>query len=432
MEIPYFENNIEGRFEKLGKLLGNALEFLTVRNLKLGTQPFGHLSRLRNLNLFMCDLAQVTSDSFVENLAPRLECLQVYAPKNYSHISFERLNRLKWLRASKLDDSTLEFLISHLSTDLCVLELVSSLNETLNISRILGNLHHAHLRALHLVDNEFGHFESKWLAGLPSLRHLKLGANLIKSLELTDDCLVQLESLSLDHNKLECSQLDGAFVRLDNLESLDLTHNANLRLGPHVFVGLSRGRLKYLYLACVNRKKYFSRLDRDLFVDVTSSSNNRLLGNLTVLDLKRNHLTSLDPAVFECMPQLERLDLSENQLRKLHDVASFASLGHSLVFLDLSLNELESIADGVFASLRRLETLSLYFNLIGEVTARSFDGLKSLRKLCLRENCLQTVNSLVFAHMRSLNEVDLSGMNIPEINRNELRQFYSARVNFLF
>lgn len=412
IEIPYFETNIVGKFENLDGLTG--LEYLTVRNFKLESDSLRHLRSLRNLHLFLCDLEHLTSESLDLERLPQLECFQIYRPLNYSHISLRNSSQLKWLRIKNLDSFSL---LENLNYNLVVIEIVSSLNES-NVGQILRNLNHDHLRVLHLLDNEFGHFDATWLAGLPNLRHLKLGANLIKTVDLSHDCLASLESLSLDHNKIE--SLDDAFGQLACLESLDLTSNTNLCLNPKVFNGLDN--LKRLYLACVNRKKYISHLSRNFFT---------ALDNLTVLDLKRNHLTGFDAELFDRLPNLRRLDLSENQLKRLNP-DSFSHIGPNLEFLDLSLNEIETLPDYLFFSLRGLEILSLYFNPISDVRREHFKGLENLRKLCLRENCLEIVRRDAFAQMRRIEEIDLSGMNLSDLNRNELIKFYSENVNFIF
>lgn len=403
MDGPFYAS--AGMFDNLNGM--NSLQHLTIRNFQIGNSSFQNLTYLKHLVLFYCNLEIICSESF--RCLPNLEVLENYYPEKYAHIHYQELVNLKWLHIRKVN--TFDFLHC-LNEDLIVLELFNSIMRS---EQVFPHFNHPNLTVLQLFDNRLDHFDGQCLSGLKKLKHLKIGGNLIKTIQLNYDFLLNLETVSLDHNKLEI--LDNAFSKLTRLKSLDLIYNISLKLNSKIFIGLST--LEQLYLACVNEKKFISEIDKDFLFG---------LNNLTILDLKRNHLTKFHHEMFLHTPCLVKLDLSENSL--VLEMNSFVHLKH-LKFLDLSLNELKSLADGIFTPLRRLEVLSLYYNQLNELNRRTFEGLGRLRKLCLRENLLSSVKSDVFIGMNDLEEVDLIGMSISDRNINEISS-QLFKVHFTF
>ncbi|KRY72118.1 Leucine-rich repeat neuronal protein 2 [Trichinella pseudospiralis] len=155
------------------------------------------------------------------------------------------------------------------------------------------------------------------------------------------------------------------------------------------------------------------------------------------LDLRRNLIHQIEPAVFSSMINLHDLLLSNNKLTELQS-SIFDNVDLSLRNLDLSHNLLESIDNSPFENLHLLLYLYLDDNPLKRITNTSFEGLSSLLELSmentklkfipkdafksldylevlsLRNNQLETVPQL--SNLKKLNRLVLSGNPILRIS----------------
>ncbi|KRZ69443.1 Relaxin receptor 2 [Trichinella papuae] len=155
------------------------------------------------------------------------------------------------------------------------------------------------------------------------------------------------------------------------------------------------------------------------------------------LDLRRNLIHQIEPAVFSSMINLHDLLLSNNKLTELQS-SIFDNVDLSLRNLDLSHNLLESIDNSPFENLHLLLYLYLDDNPLKSITNTSFEGLSSLLELSmentklsfipkdafksleylevlsLRNNQLETVPQL--SNLKKLNRLVLSGNPILRIS----------------
>ena len=131
------------------------------------------------------------------------------------------------------------------------------------------------------------------------------------------------------------------------------------------------------------------------------------LSSLTTLDLRQNKLTSLPSDVFDGLSSLEDLDLRQNKLTSLpSDVFDGLS---SLEDLDLRQNKLTSLPSDVFDELSSLRDLDLSMNLLTSLPAGVFDELSSLEDLHLAKNMqLASLPSGVFHELSSVKMINLS------------------------
>lgn len=155
------------------------------------------------------------------------------------------------------------------------------------------------------------------------------------------------------------------------------------------------------------------------------------------LGLRKNNLV-ISGRMFQHLPLLSALDLSENQISLLH-VDTFANLAN-LVLLDLSGNLINSFTSGTFRQLHNLKELILLDNPILKIFEGSFDGLYSLSSLVLNkmrighleDNCfgdlgsltlldlsynkLATLPPMVFEGLRGLERLDVTGNRLVNVN----------------
>uniref|UniRef100_A0A8C4Y2U8 TIR domain-containing protein n=1 Tax=Gopherus evgoodei TaxID=1825980 RepID=A0A8C4Y2U8_9SAUR len=272
-----------------------------------------------------------------------------------------------------------------------------SLDENpLNISHLLG-LPLPNLTALH------------WSSMRPALdSDLGLACQVLGS-------LLALTSLDIKHSKVPPSRL-AQLGACTNLTWLDLSTTPLSRLQGGVFRAFPR--LESL------------SLDKCKIQQLKQSAWGRVLPQLRVLILRRNHLTKLEDGVFRPLSALTHLDLSRNRLTYLYKgtflgMASLRTLllqgcqlaavtrdtfvyARKVEALDLSDNNLQYIKASAFQSLLHLRTLLLSGNRILTLQKWAFKGLTSLRHLSLAQNGLYKLSQGSFLGLKALETLDLS------------------------
>lgn len=342
---------------------------------------------------------------------PNIQVLIIETPQNYSHLNLANLkiSNLAWLQINNATQSNFSI------NSIRLLNISNSIYES-NANDFLQQLQPcaAHLESLDLSHNEISNFDGAWLAGLASLKRLRLAFCSLKTINLSYEYLGQLESLDLSHNQLE--SLENVFDQLKNLKSLDLSANPNLvSLNERTFAklgNLERFDLQHVHvdLSCTNQI--------DLF---------QVFSNLTILNISNANLREIDPSMFTPTRVLQQLDLSHNNLRVEQE--TFWNL-KNLRFLDLTSNNLRQIRNGVFRHLKQLDTLNISYNRLRSLSSQTFEGLESLRKLSILNNKLENIEPGTFSLIDSLEEVQLN-KNLERL-RFENRNSSQSKILFLF
>lgn len=137
--------------------------------------------------------------------------------------------------------------------------------------------------------------------------------------------------------------------------------------------------------------------------------------NLLHLSLDQNNITEVASDAFVGLRKLKSLSLSYNPIVNLQS-NTFNDL-IELQTLELLGTRLVEIQAGLFGSLRGLEWLGLGFNRLHKIETGTFKELPSLRRLFLRFNCPSIeFESLAFESLNNLEDLDLEGNNIKELN----------------
>lgn len=362
-----------------------------------------------------CDLASLNPEAF--ECLPILRNLVISNCENYSHIDYRNLPNLISLTVDYIQTK----MIKQLSPNLTSLRLRDTWCPPLSVSADFDEFEHPNVKVLRFSQHQITHLRVKMFSGFPLLRHLEISRGKLCRVNLDDECLKQLESLTLSDNHLV--SLNKKFAKLNRLKSLDLSGNHGLRLTRMIFKGLEN--LENLFMNEINQNGRKLQLPPDLFTN---------LMNLRKLSVSGNRLTQIDLKVFTNMFNLEELDLSNNQIQSIDLGATFKGL-INLKFFDLSSNKLIRLNEiGVFSSLVSLEVLNLSYNYMRQIDSGLFNGLDRLERLCLRNNCFgNDFNLEAFHKMLSLRNVDFCEM--PNVSR-ELKQkiidFYSSRIEFIF
>ena len=135
---------------------------------------------------------------------------------------------------------------------------------------------------------------------------------------------------------------------------------------------------------------------------------------LAQLRLEGNRIRVIELGAFGGLSGLVDLDLSYNEIRTLPaglfetDTAATTTNLAALEQLVLSGNRISSVPDNMFAGLSGLQELYLDYNDMRRIDrAAAFSGLGSLTKLDLKNNQLQSLGAGVFGQLSSLEELGL-------------------------
>lgn len=144
--------------------------------------------------------------------------------------------------------------------------------------------------------------------------------------------------------------------------------------------------------------------------------------------LNNNKIVEIQRGAFHRLPQLKKLDLSENRIRRIYPeffLQSYESsieevslvqneLDHimaltilldtlpRLKFLDMSNNRLQDIMFGAMRGHPTLERLHLNNNHLKRVVREAFNGMPALRELRLRNNSLSNYLEMPLWNLPSL------------------------------
>ena len=273
------------------------------------------------------------------------------------------------------------------------------------------------------------------LSGLRQLEYLQ-----IEGMSLNDDSFIGLEkliSLQLIQcfstgdklcfnslNSLQILRIEELYfpIELKSLENLEvLIIDGMEKLEDIINVSES---ITYLHLSSFDidtsrAEEFFSRVYLPNLVNfymnyngLTYLKEHWFQGSdvlLKELILQANYLKNLDFCQFDCLAQLEKLDLNDNRIEKLEE-NTFSKLKR-LKWLNLSNNPFLELGSNKFLGLKNLEYL--FLNRISERTELSriekdaFNGLTNLKKLYLDENNLDGIDPEAFSHTPKLKDLSL-------------------------
>ena len=137
------------------------------------------------------------------------------------------------------------------------------------------------------------------------------------------------------------------------------------------------------------------------------------LTNLERLDLSGNELTDLPEGIFDGLTNLQALWLTGNSLAQLPD-GVFSDLTN-LRGLRLNENSLTELPDGIFDNNGKLRALHIRSNQLTELPDGIFDNNGKLRALHIWSNQLTELPDDVFINLTKLRELDLSVNDLEEL-----------------
>ncbi|XP_049849364.1 protein flightless-1 [Schistocerca gregaria] len=278
------------------------------------------------------------------------------------------------------------------------------------------------------------------LGKLLKLEHLSLVRNDLEKLygELTE--LACLRTLNIRHNKVKSSGIPADLFNLEELTTLDLSHN-NLKEVPE---GLERAKSLLVLNLSHNHidtipNQLFMQLTDLLFLDLSSNNletlppQTRRLANLQTLVLNHNPLGHFQLRQLPSLMNLETLHMRDTQ-RTLSNIPSNLDSLTNLRDLDLAQNALPKVPEALYA-LPNLRRLNLSDNEITELS-QAVDLWQHLETLNLCRNKLTAlpaslckINTLRRLYVND-NQLDFEG--IPSgIGKLSSLEVFSAANNQL-
>lgn len=270
------------------------------------------------------------------------------------------------------------------------------------------------IKEISFVENILDKVHHDAFANIVSLSHLEFIQNTFLNY---DPSLLEPLSSNLRRITFSGNQL--------TYDDLNFTNNSN---NP-IYESVKRLNTSVITNICLQNQKLVN-FDEDWLKEFK---------NLTVLNLSKNNLTSLNSSVFFHARQVEELNLNSNKLgpvfnmhslRNIHGTIRVLSLKsncinhvsidsrvtyHMLTKLDLSNNELTVLYKGSFKNMPMLEVLRLENNKIFSINRYVFKSFKKLKILSLENNQLKSFEANVFSSLFKLEKLNLAKNILTEI-----------------
>ncbi|XP_030843378.1 insulin-like growth factor-binding protein complex acid labile subunit [Strongylocentrotus purpuratus] len=348
---------------------------------------------------------------------------------NLTNKSFSNLPPLRYLYLKSNNISTIESGAFQALPELCLISLTNN-----NLTSLPTNIfsRNQKLQIVDLTANRFVSFPGNALNSVPSLTHLRLGRNLLSSLNFTGWRSRNMSSLVLSSNHFSSFHEDdflplketriilisfiknnltslqsGLFQHLEGVREMRLIGNQIRNFSLHSFLGMSS-------LETLNVAANVITVIESL-APLPNQTN--VLPNLTYLDLQGNRIPSIPPCALWGLGNLIRLDIHQSRIDTLHN-DSFEGL-ESLEILDLTGNHLSYVTKDMFLFSLRLQSLVLPSNWFTELSPKQIGDTASLTSLnlarCRITNLKQQRGGWNLQNVRFL---DISHNRLVRIDKN--------------
>ena len=143
------------------------------------------------------------------------------------------------------------------------------------------------------------------------------------------------------------------------------------------------------------------------------------LQHLEVLELHQTGIHNLSITLFQGLPSIRTLDLSNNSLLKSYRDEAFRTIGNTLIELIATDNRVHSLTIGVFKGLSRVQRLILSRNKIGYIEEGVFSSSEccaNLVELSLEGNILTDLEDATFVGLNGLQRLNLRGNPLQRLS----------------
>lgn len=197
------------------------------------------------------------------------------------------------------------------------------------------------------------------------------------------------------------------------LENLTITNDTEISIDSAESVksiGFAFVAFKTNFLG--NLLKNFINLQQ-IIVDNSTGVNNwtqiSLGVQLTILEIRNSGLQAVDGEIFPAVNRLEKVFLSANGIKNVHENA-FKHL-KNVILIDLRSNEISWLNKETFSSCYKLEVLNLTSNLLTIIPFKLLSRNLLVKKVAIANNKISAIEdgARLFKQMKNLSSIDLSG-----------------------
>ncbi|KJH45863.1 leucine Rich repeat-containing domain protein [Dictyocaulus viviparus] len=259
---------------------------------------------------------------------------------------------------------------------------------------------------------------------MTSLTYLDLSYNQIEAIEPKSiGNLLKLEHLYLQNNKLRQFPLH-ANQNLLNLKQLDLNNNLIKRLPDYALS--STYRLQYFSAAgnqiySINEKVFHMNHSQALIsVDLSRNKISTLsrktfhaLEKLQIIKLNNNMISMIDAMAFSMLPSLRLLDLSNNAIIQILPQALFTL--PALGILLLNNNNIEALDKLAFQHIDKIETIDISHNLLKNFSCNQLGSIRTIHNLNLANN--RIVETDLICILRSLVRLNIESNFLDTVKK---------------
>ncbi|XP_042355351.1 transforming growth factor beta activator LRRC32 isoform X2 [Plectropomus leopardus] len=350
---------------------------------------------LANLSLNSNSITKIAQNTFSGSSSLRKISLHNNVILEIEDGAFDSLSHLTELDLSKNSITCIT------DFNLCNLKVLNLSKNSMELFQSITSTHSYKLVLLDLSENKMPYFPL--LPRNNVLEYLDVSRNQLQSLNVTGSpetkvFFYHLRYLDMSYNQLK-SIPESFFYCMASLEVLNVSNNC-----ISSFSITNEGLLQTVKIINLS----YNTLQSLKFRENTLPSLEKLL-------LHGNDLTTLDHQIFQRLPNINHLQLQQNNLQicssdQNHQdspgCVSFSSISN-LQFLNLSENNLQTLPANLFAN-TPLTLLDLSLNPGVDMDKDSLSGLEhSLVHLLLRENNISSLNTDL-SSLTSLKHIDLS------------------------
>lgn len=137
------------------------------------------------------------------------------------------------------------------------------------------------------------------------------------------------------------------------------------------------------------------KLSNTMLIKLSFYVNRTKSVTVQIINASKNYLSEMPTSMFQCMPNLERIDFSKNKIKNIG--SNVFEGGAKLKFIDLSNNRLTNLSHGTFLAAGNLEILDLSENQITSIDNGLFVKNEKMNILNLRGNPVKRFDFNVFA-----------------------------------